>query len=66
MVLIKEQLQLIAENPLAGKATNFSDTREAAMGNFSIYYKLKGTEIIITAFWDNRQSPEKLWEMVLA
>jgi len=30
------------------------------MGNFSIYYKVSDQEIIITAFWDNRQDPKKL------
>jgi len=58
--LIKERIDLIAENPFAGKPTNHSDTREAAMGNFSIYYKLINNKIFITAFWDNRQSPKKL------
>ena len=58
--LIKERVELISENPLAGKRTNYSNTREAAMGNFSIYYKLHRNRIYITAFWDNRQDPDKL------
>ncbi|WP_091147165.1 type II toxin-antitoxin system RelE/ParE family toxin [Flavobacterium caeni] len=58
--LIKERVSLISENPLAGKETSHFDTREAAMGNFSIYYKVTNGKIFITAFWDNRQSPKKL------
>ena len=34
------------------------------MGNFSIYYKVNKMEIIITAFWDNRQNPKKLLEIL--
>ena len=58
--LIKERIDLIVKNPLAGKPTNHFDTREAAMGNFSIYYKLYNNQIFISAFWDNRQDPKKL------
>jgi plasmid stabilization system protein ParE len=62
--LINERIQLISQNPNAGKATNHLNTREAAMGNFSIYYKNDDTKIIITAFWDNRQDPEKLFKLL--
>ena len=58
--LIKERVILISENPFAGKETSHSETREAAMGNFSIYYKVIDDKIFITAFWDNRQNPKKL------
>lgn len=58
--LIKERINLIIKNPNAGKPTNHLNTREAAMGNFSIYYKIIGSKVFITSFWDNRQDPEKL------
>jgi hypothetical protein len=32
----------------------------ASLGNFSIFYKVSEEDITITAFWDNRQDPEKL------
>ena len=57
--LISERVKQISQNPEAGKPTNHLDTREAAMGNFSIYYKNEISRIVITAFWDNRQDPEK-------
>ena len=60
LLLIKDRINLIATNSSAGKLTNHAETREAAMGNFSIYYKIGKQQIIITAFWDNRQDPEKL------
>jgi plasmid stabilization system protein ParE len=55
--LISERVKLISQNPEAGKPTNHLDTREAAMGNFSIYYKNEISRIVITAFWANRQDP---------
>ncbi|MBA0885167.1 type II toxin-antitoxin system RelE/ParE family toxin [Flavobacterium undicola] len=58
--LINERIK----NPEAGKLTNHLDTREAAMGNFSIYYKNDDAKIIITAFWDNRQNPGKLVKLL--
>jgi plasmid stabilization system protein ParE len=62
--LINERIKLISQNPETGKLTNHLDTREAAMGNFSIYYKNDDAKIIITAFWDNRQNPEKLVKLL--
>lgn len=62
---IKERIQLIIENPEAGKPTNFKNTRQVAMGNFSIYYKIENETLIVTAFWDNRQDSEKLLEILL-
>jgi len=62
--LIKERINLIIKNPSAGKPTNYLNTREAAMGNFSIYYKIIGSKIFITSFWDNRQDPEKLLKLL--
>lgn len=34
------------------------------MGHFSILYKLTESQLIITAFWDNRQDPKKLVEII--
>jgi len=45
------------------KAAEFKDTRVASLGNFSIFFKVTEDEIIVTAFWDNRQDPEKLREI---
>lgn len=60
---IKKRIKLISRYPLAGKLTNHLDTRQAAMGNFSIYYKIDNSRIIITAFWDNRQDPIDLTKL---
>lgn len=60
MKLVAERTKQIADKPLIYKATDFKDVRVASLGNFSIYYKVSEKEIIITAFWDNRQDPKKL------
>lgn len=62
--LVSERTKQIAEKPLIYKATDFKDVRVASLGNFSIYYKLSDEEIIITSFWDNRQHPKKLLEIL--
>ena len=41
-------------------ALMFKDLRVASLGNFSIFYKVTEKSIIITAFWDNRQDPKTL------
>ena len=64
ILLINERVALIAKNPEAGKPTTHLNTREAAMGNFSVYYKNENDKIFITAFWDNRQNPEKLIKLL--
>jgi hypothetical protein len=46
------------------RITNYPDTRESAMGHFSIYYKITDTHLIITAFWDNRQDPKKMLKLI--
>jgi hypothetical protein len=58
--MVTERTNQIAENPLLFKSTNFKDVRVASLGNYSIFYKAHKEEVIIMAFWDNRQAPKKL------
>lgn len=50
----------IAENPLLYRSTNVDNIRTASIQNFSIYYKFTEEQITVVAFWDNRQDPQKL------
>lgn len=59
-----KQVQLISTNPKAFKETEIANVRESAMGHFSLYYRISADEIIIMAFWDNRQDPKKLLESI--
>lgn len=62
--LVAERTRQLAENPYSCKPSDFGDIRVASLGNFSIYYKVTNTQIIISAFWDNRQDPKKLLEIL--
>lgn len=64
MNMVSETTRQIAENPMLHKASDFKDVRVASLGYFSIYYKVFEKEIIVTAFWDNRQDPVKLLEIL--
>ena len=58
--LVSERTRQIAEQPFIYKSTDFKEVRVASMGNFSIYYKATEDQIIVFAFWDNRQDPKYL------
>lgn len=62
--ITKDKVKIIAKYPDSGVATDYPETRMCAMGHFSIYYKVTDTNIIIVAFWDNRQDPLTLLELI--
>lgn len=57
-------LKVIARNPEAFKETEIDEVRESAMGHFSLYYKITPVQLIVMAFWDNRQDPKKLLKAI--
>lgn len=61
---VTERTTQITISPEIYKKTDFANTRVASLGNFSIFYKTSDSEIIITAFWDNRQDFKKLFEIL--
>lgn len=62
--MISAQLKVIVQNPDAFKATEIVNINESAMGHFSLYYKVTDDNIIVMAFWDNRQDPKKLLKVI--
>jgi plasmid stabilization system protein ParE len=62
--LIAKRLKVILKHPESYKTTIYPETRISAMGHCSILYKLTSDKLIVTAFWDNRQDPEKLLEII--
>lgn len=62
--IVAERTKKIAVSPLIYKSTDFKDTRVSPLGNYSIFYKITDQEILVTAFWDNRQDPKKLLEIL--
>lgn len=59
--LVSKKTNQISKRPFIYKSTEFKGVRVAPMGNFSIYYKADELQIIIVAFWDNRQDPKELF-----
>lgn len=62
--LIAVRIGVILEHPESYIRNIYRDTHFSAMGNYSILYKLTENQIIILAFWDNRQDPDKLLEII--
>lgn len=62
--LSNEKANQIAINPMLYKAADFPNMRVATMGHYSLFYKITGDTIIITAFWDNRQDPSELLKLL--
>lgn len=61
---IKEYANILKQQPEIGKKITNSDLRNIFFGNYSLIYKRKLNIIYIAAFWDNRQNPEKLSEIL--
>ena len=57
---VRDRTDLLKIQPEMGKPTDFKNTRAVIMGHYSILYQVKRQEIIITAFWDNREDSKKL------
>jgi plasmid stabilization system protein ParE len=62
--IIKEKTKLIAKFPQSGRLSDFENVHVSAMGHFSIFYKVEEDQIIIVAFWDNRQDPKSLLKLI--
>jgi plasmid stabilization system protein ParE len=59
-----KHLKVISKNPEVFKESEIDEVRESAMGHFSLYYKIISDQIIVMAFWDNRQDPKKLLKAI--
>ena len=59
-----KHLKVISKNPEAFQESEIDEVRESAMGHFSLYYKITTNQIIVMAFWDNRQDPKKLFKAI--
>ena len=62
--LTTRRIKVILKHPELFKSSIYPGTRESAMGHFSIFYKVTNHQLIITAFWDNRQDPKKLLKLL--
>ena len=62
--LTARQIKIILSHPESSILSEYTETRVSAMGYFSIYYKTTDEHLIVTAFWDNRQDPKKLLDLI--
>jgi plasmid stabilization system protein ParE len=58
--LIAERTKTIALQPESFRLSDFKNVRVSSLGHFSIFYKYSFEQVIIMAFWDNRQNPQDL------
>ncbi len=63
-IAIKERTFLLKENPFIGKKTEYKDIRMLPLRHYSILYRIEKTQILIMAFWDNRQNPQTLLKIL--
>jgi len=59
-----KHLKVMTKNPEAFKETEINNIRESAIGHFSLYYKITPDQLIVMAFWDNRQDPKQLLKVI--
>ena len=59
-----DKIEIIQGHPLSSTKTDDFESRRVSLGHFSILYQILEKKIVITAFWDNRQDPAKLYEIL--
>ncbi|URC14686.1 type II toxin-antitoxin system RelE/ParE family toxin [Flavobacterium sp. B183] len=61
---IAQRIQFLILNPEIYVKTTFPDIRTSTLGHYNIFYKLTPKELIVMAFWDNRQNPKTLTKIL--
>jgi plasmid stabilization system protein ParE len=61
---VATQVQLIAKLPNIAQSYYTKDIRRLTIKNYSIIYKVANSKIDILSFWDNRQDPQKCFELL--
>lgn len=60
----KKQINLLKEFPLMGRTAEFLELRFLVVSYFQIFYLVDANTIIITLFWDSRQSEKRLKDLL--
>jgi hypothetical protein len=63
-VLVSQRIELIKKNPTSFLSSEYNDTYVAVIEHFCLYFKVVREGILVTAFWDSRQDPDKLLEIL--
>lgn len=61
---INERTKLILSFLEMGREIEFGNHRTIPLEHYSIFYRKVERKMIITAFWDNNQSPKKLMKVL--
>ncbi|MBA4304991.1 MAG: plasmid stabilization protein [Sphingobacteriaceae bacterium] len=56
----------VAKQPELYKSIDSKGIHCASVGHFSLYYRFDSLNLIVVAFWDNRQDPNRLLEIIKA
>jgi len=63
-LLLKQKTNIIKEHSDIGKRIKHSNLRALFFSNYSIIYTENLGDIYIMGFWDNRQNPQKLNDLL--
>ena len=63
-LLVNKRIDLIKSQPHLFLKTDLQDTHVTVIENFKLFYRIYPDLIMVTAFWDSRQDPEKLLELL--
>lgn len=63
-VLVSKRIELIKKNPTSFLSSEYNGTYVAVIEHFCLYFKVVKEGILVTAFWDSRQDPDKLLEIL--
>ncbi|MBS1493158.1 MAG: type II toxin-antitoxin system RelE/ParE family toxin [Bacteroidetes bacterium] len=56
---IIDAVEIIKDNVQIGKRTSRANVRFIIRGNYSIYYRVSKSDILILTIWDNRRNPKQ-------
>ena len=62
--VINERTKLILSFPNMGREVGISNHLKIPLEHYSLFYRKVEDKIVITAFWDNNQNPEKLLKIL--
>ncbi len=63
-ILVLKRIELIKKNPTSFLSSEYNDMYVTVIEHFCLYFKIVNEGILVTAFWDTRQDPDKLLEIL--
>lgn len=60
-----EKIEALKMQPFSSPKADFTHTRQAVLGHYCLFYEIRPSTSVITAFWDNRQDPKTLLDILL-